>query len=388
MAGRPQLRIGQHGKIRRTPLAPGVWVARCRYRDHDGITRVVERRGPNGDQHGKKAEDALLAHLNTRRPPGVSGDISLDTRLAELVAQHLDALERNKRSPATMTTYRSTERAMKKYTQLRVGDATPGRLNAVLTTLKHEHGANIARHARTILRGALQIAVLDDVLDANPVAQVSRIESDDAPKGAPALDGLGLRTLLAQLRESQTCRDKDLIDPITILIATGLRRSELLALLWTDFNEKIGTLTASGKLVRESGKGLKRISKGKSRSATRTVALPGFAVAALLDRRDNSEDWRGELPMIFPSTSGTYRDPDNFNKQWRKVRDDLGVPDVTSHSFRKSMATAIDDAGLSARIGADQLGHSKVSMTQDTYMKRGKTHAVVADLMDRLMADS
>jgi len=56
--------------------------------------------------------------------------------------------------------------------------------------------------------------------------------------------------------------------------------------------------------------------------------------------------------MIFPSSAGTWRDPDNFNKQWRKVRDDLGVPEVTSHSFRKSMADLIDGDGLSARVGA------------------------------------
>ena len=78
---------------------------------------------------------------------------------------------------------------------------------------------------------------------------------------------------------------------------------------------------------------------------------------------------------------------DNFNKQWRKVRDDLGVPDVTSHSFRKSLATLIDDAGLSARIGADQLGHAKVSMTQDRYMRRGKVHVEVAALLDRAISD-
>ena len=40
----------------------------------------------------------------------------------------------------------------------------------------------------------------------------------------------------------------------------------------------------------------------------------------------------------------------------RSKLDYLGVPDVTSHSFRKSGATMIYDAGLSARVGADQLG--------------------------------
>jgi hypothetical protein len=36
----------------------------------------------------------------------------------------------------------------------------------------------------------------------------------------------------------------------------------------------------------------------------------------------------GEQPMIFPSTAGTWRDPNNFNKEWRTSREDLGVTGV------------------------------------------------------------
>jgi integrase len=67
----------------------------------------------------------------------------------------------------------------------------------------------------------------------------------------------------------------------------------------------------------------------------------------------------GEQKMIFPSTAGTLRDPDNFSNQWTAARDDLNAPDITTHSFRKTVATLIDEEGLSARIGADQLGHSR-----------------------------
>lgn len=42
----------------------------------------------------------------------------------------------------------------------------------------------------------------------------------------------------------------------------------------------------------------------------------------------------------------------------------------TSHVYRKTVATLMDDAGLSARQAADQLGHSKISMTQDFYFGR------------------
>ena len=65
----------------------------------------------------------------------------------------------------------------------------------------------------------------------------------------------------------------------------------------------------------------------------------------------------------------------------------MGVLEATTHSFRKTVATLVDDAGLSARIGADHLGHAKVSMTQDRYMSRGRVHHAVAQLLDRTIND-
>jgi integrase len=176
-----------------------------------------------------------------------------------------------------------------------------------------------------------------------------------------------------------------LVDPVTLLIATGLRRSELLALRWSDFDADAGTIAVTGKLVRQRRIGLTRIDETKTAAGRRTIPLPSFAVAILNDRR--RRPFVGQQQVIFASSSGTLRDPENFNSAWRAVRDDLGMPDVTSHSFRKTVATLIDDAGLSARIGADHLGHAKVSMTQDRYMSRGRVHTQVADLLDRTVTD-
>jgi integrase len=386
VAGRPPLRIGAHGKITRTQVGDGVWLARTRFRDADGVTRIVERRGPDGDQYGRLAEDALVESLKDRRSPGVSGDITLNTRVAVLVDQHLALIDES-RSPATMTTYRSAARKLRKFSgALRVREATPGRLNEVIRSMRKAHGANMARHARTLLRGGLQIAVLDDVIAANPVAQVSRIESGRKPKGAPALEAIQLRDLLARMRESEACRAADLIDPIVMFTATGFRRSELFALLWENYDETAGTITSCGKIARIDGVGLRRLDSGKTASSERTVALPRFAITMLAERRQRPF-WGEHRHLIFPSSAGTCRDPIAFDKQWRKVRGGLGVPEVTSHSFRKSVATLIDEAGMSARVGADQLGHSKVSMTQDKYMSRNRIHTAVADLLDRAISD-
>jgi integrase len=388
VSGRPPLRIGQHGKITRKYLGAGVWLARTPFRDSDGVTRIVERRGPadDHDQHGKLAEDLLVEALQVRRAPGAAGEISLDTRIAALVDLHLVRLEEDGKSPATMTTYRSADRKLKKFIgALRVGEATPARLDAGIRSLRTAHGANMARHGRTLLRGGLQLAVMASVLATNPVRDVSPIVPKSPPKGATALTASELRELLGKIAGNKYSVDCDLVDPITIFIATGRRRSELLALRWVDLDAAAGTLAVTGKLVRVSGEGLKRLDSGKSASSRRIVPLPEFALTLLADRR--SRAFWGEQPMIFPSSGGTWRDPDNFNKQWRKVRDDLGVSEVTSHSFRKSMADLIDGDGLSARVGADQLGHAKISMTQDRYMSRGRTHTEVAALLDRTIKD-
>lgn len=73
-----------------------------------------------------------------------------------------------------------------------------------------------------------------------PVRDVQGIKSKEQPKGAQALTADQPRDLLAKLRASEACRQRDLTDPTTLLIATGLHRSELLALQWTDFDERPG----------------------------------------------------------------------------------------------------------------------------------------------------
>ena len=90
MAGRPSLRIGLHGKVKRIYLGAGVWLARCRYRDTDGVTRIVQRVGPSDefDKRGKLAEDALIEALAERRPPSGPDSIGLDTLKVVLVDQY------------------------------------------------------------------------------------------------------------------------------------------------------------------------------------------------------------------------------------------------------------------------------------------------------------
>lgn len=221
-------------------------------------------------------------------------------------------------------------------------------------------------------------------MQTNPLRDVTAIRGKAGTKGSRAFTAAELRKLFADLGASEYCRKHDLVGPITMLIATGLRRSELLGLLISEFDGS--KIKVTGKVVRVKGVGLIRSPTTKSDAGERTIPLPRFAIE-MLERR------AGELHptsdgVIFPSTAGTLRDPNNFGKEWRNARELLGVPDTTSHSFRKGLATLIDDERLPARMGADHLGHRNVSMTQDKYMTRGRIHTEVADLLDRTVAIS
>jgi integrase len=341
MAGRPPLRIGAHGNITRTFLGGGVWLARCRFRDSGGVTRQVERRGPadEHDQHGKLAEDALIEALMQRRAAG-DNEIRLDTKIMDLVDQHIDRLEEDGRAVRTIDTYRWVAPNLARIISgVRVGEATPARIDAAIRSMRRAHGDVTAVHAKTILNGGLQLAVMANVIGSNPVRDVSPLSGRTRAKGAQALTADELRGLLAKLRASEDCQRHDLVDPITMFIATGLRISELLGVHWVDVDDQAATLAVTGKVIRAKGRGVLYIDETKTAAGRRTLPLPSFALAVLAARR--SLPYLGQQAMVFPSASGTWRDPDNFRARWRAVRDALGVPDATSHSFRKSIATLI-----------------------------------------------
>lgn len=53
-----------------------------------------------------------------------------------------------------------------------------------------------------------------------------------------------------------------------------------------------------------------------------------------------------------------------------QVREGSDFDWVQTHTYRKTVATLLDESGASERMIADQLGHSRVSMTQDVHLGR------------------
>ena len=150
------------------------------------------------------------------------------------------------------------------------------------------------------------------------------------------------------------------------MLATGVRIGEALAVVWSQVDFDAGTVQITSTLIRVRGEGSLRKAT-KSRAGERTLPLPPSAVAVL--RRRFMTGARLDQPL-FPNIFGGFRDPDNVRRELREARGTETLAWITSHSFRKTAATILDEAALSARLVADQLGHARPSMTQDVYMGR------------------
>jgi len=168
------------------------------------------------------------------------------------------------------------------------------------------------------------------------------------------------------------------------MLATGVRIGEALALVWSEVDFEAGTVQITSTIIRVRRERLLR-KDTKTSAGQRTLALPMSAQAVL--RRRFMSGARLDQP-VFPSLTGGFRDPANVRRELREARGDAALAWITSHTFRKTAATILDEAALSARLVADQLGHSRPSMTQDVYMGRRSVDSQVAVALEAALRDA
>jgi len=252
-----------------------------------------------------------------------------------------------------------------------------------MQSLKEHNGTSVAKTCRSILSGFMAYAVRHGAVEHNPIRDIGRIRGTNRKVKARSLTVAECVAWLARLEEDEAAVRRDLPDLTRWLLATGLRIGEDIAVSWDDIDLDASTVAIDHKMIRVTGRGLVRVPRPKSDAGHRTLPLPLFAVR-MLRRRGRV---RVEGPL-FPAAHGGWRDPSNTSRDLREARGSAEFSWVTSHVFRKTCATILDESELSARQIADQLGHAKVSMTQDNYLGRRLTSRGTAETLDRAIGQS
>ncbi|WP_371262036.1 tyrosine-type recombinase/integrase [Phycicoccus sp. Soil802] len=366
---RRELEVGAWGdvSVQRVKGGPSPVVARARFRGFDGKVRKVERWGPSP----RGARQALLAELEERKRRGSGGQLTGASTLSEAAEVWLSRIQRladlGQRSPGTVETYgRQLEgHVLPRIGGLRLRELTTPVVDRFVLDVYQDVGAATARTCRSIVSGALSLAVRQGAIAANPARELERLEGTRA-KEPRALTSEEQAKWFMGMTGDQVAVRQDLVDFSAFLLATGLRIGEALAVLWTEVDLDTGALTVTSTLIRVTGQGLLRKTT-KSKAGQRALLLPTWCVAML---RRRSEVGVAPDEPIFATVDGRFRDPRNVSRQLADARDRLGFGWVTSHTWRKTMATILDGGGASPRMIADQLGHSRVSMSLDFYLGR------------------
>jgi integrase len=183
-----------------------------------------------------------------------------------------------------------------------------------------------------ILSGIKGLAARHGAVTYNPVRLVRRI--DGTPNRKPrALSATERRQWLDALEASKQARLWDLPDLTRMMLATGTRIGECLAIGWTEVDLDNATVDVAWRLVRRKGVGLLCLPSTKTgEKGERVVPLPTWAVEMLRQRRARIG---ADVEPVFPDSLGGWRDPTNVRRVWRKVRDDLELEGLVSRHFAR-----------------------------------------------------
>lgn len=390
---RPPLQIGTHGKIRTQQNPDDTWRAITNFRHRDGKTRPMERQGPTEDKALRRLRKAIR-DLNDS-PKAVT--LTKTSRYKDLADPWL-AQVKSRSSKTTVQTYTSVLNriVLKRVGDLQLPEITTATLEDLFDELEEEgFSAAYRRNIRTVIRGPLGYALRRGLISSNPIADISDIKGKGVRKvrSLTSAERVGLLAGLDSLAERDPYfRNSALPGFVRFMLGTGVRIGEGVAVRWQDLNLTDSPVTVdgvvrpphsvhiNGNVVFVTGEGLVR-HDGKTDNANRLLVLPEFLVTMLLVGRDEDAT---EGEPVFPSERLGWRYPHNVRralrgatkKIWEHTGEDYRW--VTSHVFRKTAATILDDEALSPRQVADQLGHAKPSMTQDVYMGRGTVNPAAA----------
>lgn len=372
------------------PTRAGQLQARGYYRDSGRRKRELVGNG--------KTEAAARRDLNTKliqaRERWHGGDELLrhDTKVGTAAQVWLEwkLRQRSNGKPLSKNTIRDytgyVDRCVKNssLSELELVEANDvARIEAWLTEIADTRGETAAKQSRKVLGGILGLA---ERRGAIPASVLHRVHTPGAKAGSvgdrkctdPDCDyDCGKRHLdtrraftvkeAAKVQEVADAAQADVGDLAAFLFGTGARISEALHCVdWADVD-----LDARSVRVRGT----------KTAQADRVLSMS----SDLTDRLRDRADLHGQFGLVFgvtyfTSKLGQPRDRNNVSKALRRVFANAGVPWAGSHTFRRTVASWLDEAGAPLAEIANQLGHADTNVTAK-YLGRKTLPTRAADVM-------
>ncbi len=216
---------------------------------------------------------------------------------------------------------------------------------------------------RNVLRASLADAVEEGLIPRSPAARVALPRTVAKPvkeKVIQAWEAADVQRFLAAVADHRWAVG------FQLGVLYGLRRSEVLALRWDDFDSKGRTLRIDESLVAVNRGAV--LGDAKNVRSRRLVPLSDDGVRALKRRRTEQAEERllagaewEDNDLIIATRQGRLVLPRSYDRSLALIVDKAKLPRLTSHGLRHTAATHMvnnaKDVG-ELRAIADILGHS------------------------------
>ncbi|MGY4224885.1 integrase [Bradyrhizobium sp. USDA 4503] len=259
-------------------------------------------------------------------------------------------------------------------------------------------------HVHRCFNSCLSTAERKGMLASNPMTRIEQLPSAGESDHGLALDESDLKTLVSGFKSLPT-----MYVPVAVDAAIGVRRNELLAFRWSDFDDQKKTLRVERALEITKKFGA-RYKPPKTWRGARTIALDDATVALLATERLAHQRLFAGVPdgvdvdlslvrlpddaLIFPTFTrrgvdlAKPRDPNAFSKQFRRAADALGYEGFEFHHLRGTHATLLLDRGVPVHTVAERIGDDPAVLLRN-YAKRKRRQTAdtsVASIINSLSA--
>ena len=230
---------------------------------------------------------------------------------------------------------------------------------------------NTIRNALCVIRGLFNYAIEEGLVESNPAARLGRFTRSAK---TPQSKGIALTTV--EVKEFLKAAEEicPAYYPLFLMaVRAGLRRGELVAVQWGDI--QLGGDHDSQRFIVVQHNYVRREHTTTKSKKSRRVDLSRELRRVLLELRDKrlleaylkgKNDISGEL--VFRSPEGTILDPDNlYHRLFLPVLAKAGIRRIRLHDLRHTFGSLLLQNGASIVYVKEQMGHSSIQVTVDTY---------------------
>ena len=236
--------------------------------------------------------------------------------------------------------------------------------------------ASTIKKQKLLLSQVLEHAVLTEVIQRNPVQGAQMPAMSHRTKTILPYERDEQEKLVTAFTEEKSGRLRLRYGwGCVLILETGLRAGEALALEWGDIDEEKRTLKVTKNMVRVDGKNLVQRTT-KTASGKRTIPLNTRAIEAVQNLKAQTVPG---CPFVFATQTSEHVSYRHLLATMETACEAADVEHRGLHALRHSFASNLYARGVEIKVISKLLGHASTQITYDRYV-----HLFEGDLDDTL----